>query len=103
MGTKDGCWNTLPGKIYPGKISTSHSQAARAWPDRQIREGDNHLEKTIQYIVKYSLGGMLYLWWRPANLILSYLYDDEVKEEKTTKKTYTRREFLTLAFLPILK
>ena len=60
-------------------------------------------EKTIQYIVKYSLGGMLYLWWRPANLILSYLYDDEVKEEKTTKKTYTRREFLTLAFLPILK
>ena len=60
-------------------------------------------EKTIQYIVKYSLGGMLYLWWRPANLILSYLYDDEVKEEKSPKKSYTRREFLTLAFVPILK
>ena len=60
-------------------------------------------EKTIQYIIKYSLGGMLYLWWRPANLILSYLYDDEVKEEKSPKKSYTRREFLTLAFVPILK
>ena len=60
-------------------------------------------EKTIQFMIKYSLGGMLYLWWRPANLILSYLYDDEIKEEKPKKKNYTRREILQLAFLPILK
>ena len=60
-------------------------------------------EKTIQFMIKYSLGGMLYLWWRPANLILSYLYDDEVEEVKAKKKTYTRREILQLAFLPILK
>jgi hypothetical protein len=46
---------------------------------------------------------MLYLWWRPANLILSYLYEDEVKEEEPKKKPYTRREILQLAFLPILK
>jgi len=49
------------------------------------------------------LGGMLYLWWRPANLILSYLYDDEIEEVKSMKKNYTRREILQLAFLPILK
>ena len=54
-------------------------------------------------MIKYSLGVMLYLWWRPANLILSYLYDDEVEEVKAKKKTYTRREILQLAFLPILK
>ena len=60
-------------------------------------------EKTIQFMIKYSLGGMLYLWWRPANLILSYLYDDEVEEVKPIKKNYTRREILQLAFLPILK
>jgi hypothetical protein len=60
-------------------------------------------EKTIQFMIKYSLGGMLYLWWRPANLILSYLYDDEVEEIKPMKKNYTRREILQLAFLPILK
>ncbi len=60
-------------------------------------------EKTIQFMIKYSLGGMLYLWWRPANLILSYLYDDEIIEEKPKKKNYTRREILQLAFLPILK
>ena len=60
-------------------------------------------EKTIQFMIKYSLGGMLYLWWRPANLILSYLYDDEVEEVKAKKKTYTRREILQLAFLPILR
>ena len=60
-------------------------------------------ERTIQFMIKYSLGGMLYLWWRPANLILSYLYDDEIEEIKAEKKTYTRREILQLAFLPILK
>ena len=62
-------------------------------------------EKTIQFMVKYSLGGMLYLWWRPANLILSSLYEDEVEVEKKTKKEkkYSRREILTLSFLPILK
>mgnify|MGYP001439054906 CR=1 FL=1 len=38
-----------------------------------------------------------------ANLILSYLYDDEVEEKKPKKKTYTRREILKLAFLPVLK
>ena len=60
-------------------------------------------EKTIQIMIKYSLGGMLYLWWRPANLILSYLYEDEEKKAETKKKIYSRREILQLAFLPILK
>ena len=60
-------------------------------------------EKTIQLMIKYSLGGMLYLWWRPANLILSYLYDDEIEEVKFKKERYTRREVLQLAFLPIIK
>ena len=60
-------------------------------------------EKTIQIMIKYSLGGMLYLWWRPANLILSYLYEDDEKQTETKKKTYSRRDILKLAFLPILK
>ena len=54
-------------------------------------------------MIKYSLGGMLYLWWRPANLILSYLYEDKEEQAETKKKTYSRRDILQLAFLPILK
>ena len=60
-------------------------------------------EKTIQIMIKYSLGGMLYLWWRPANLILSYLYEDKEEQAETKEKTYSRRDILQLAFLPILK
>ena len=39
-----------------------------------------HASWLIQIMIKYSLGGMLYLWWRPANLILSYLYEDDEKQ-----------------------
>ena len=50
-------------------------------------------EKTIQIMIKYSLGGMLYLWWRPANLILSYLYEDEEKKPKLRKKFTAAEKF----------
>jgi len=65
----------------------------------------NSTTNSINLILKYSAGGMLYLWWRPARLIINSLFDDE-KEEKietsSTEKKYSRRELLKLSFIKII-
>jgi shikimate kinase len=39
-----------------------------------------------------------------TELVLKFIdTDDEIEEAKSKKETYTRRELLQLAFLPILK
>lgn len=64
-------------------------------------------QNTLELIAKYSLGGIMYLWWRPAKLILNSLYYDDVSQEKkeniSLDKNISRREFIKLSFLPILK
>ena len=98
-GVASGTFNIFPYVIAYNKNKITKEELEKVLEVMLPQAG----EKTIQYMVKYSLGGMLYLWWRPANLILSYLYEDEVKEEKAKKKDYSRREILQLAFLPVLK
>ena len=98
-GVASGTFNIFPYVIAYKKNKITKEELEKVLEVMLPQAG----EKTIQYMVKYSLGGMLYLWWRPANLILSYLYEDEVKEEKPKKKSYSRREILQLAFLPVLK
>ena len=98
-GVASGTFNIFPYVIAYKKNKITKEELEKVLEVMLPQAG----EKTIQYMVKYSVGGMLYLWWRPANLILSYLYEDEVKEEKPKKKSYTRREILQLAFLPVLK
>ena len=98
-GAASGTFNIFPYVIAYKKNKITKEELEKVLEVMLPQAG----EKTIQYMVKYSVGGMLYLWWRPANLILSYLYEDEVKEEKPKKKSYTRREILQLAFLPVLK
>ena len=98
-GVASGTFNIFPYVVAYKKNKITKEELEKVLETMLPHAG----EKTIQFMIKYSLGGMLYLWWRPANLILSYLYDDEVEEVKAKKKTYTRREILQLAFLPILK
>ena len=98
-GVASGTFNIFPYVIAYKKNKITKEELEKVLEVMLPQAG----EKTIQYMVKYSVGGMLYLWWRPANLILSYLYEDEVKVDKPEKKSYTRREILQLAFLPILK
>ena len=98
-GVASGTFNIFPYVIAYKKNKITKEELEKVLEVMLPQAG----EKTIQYMVKYSVGGMLYLWWRPANLILSYLYEDEVRVEKPEKKSYTRREILQLAFLPILK
>jgi len=98
-GVASGTFNIFPYVVAYKKKKITKEELEKVLETMLPHAG----EKTIQFMIKYSLGGMLYLWWRPANLILSYLYDDEVEEVKSMKKNYTRREILQLAFLPILK
>jgi len=98
-GVASGTFNIFPYVMAYKKNKISKEELEKVLEVMLPQAG----EKTIQFMIKYSLGGMLYLWWRPANLILSYLYEDEVKEEKPKKKSYSRREILQLAFLPVLK
>ncbi|MCI5053566.1 MAG: hypothetical protein MRY23_01935 [Pelagibacteraceae bacterium] len=65
----------------------------------------NSTTNSINLILKYSAGGMLYLWWRPARLIIGSLFDDEKQEEpkiSQTEKKYSRRELLKLSFIKII-
>ena len=98
-GISSGTFNIFPYVMAYKKNKITKEELEKVFEFMLPQAG----EKTIQLMVKYSVGGMLYLWWRPANLILSYLYEDEEEEEKPRKKTYTRREILQLAFLPLLK
>ena len=64
-------------------------------------------QNTIELIAKYSVGGLIYLWWRPAKLIINSIYEDELPEKKDIKNTsakgISRRDFIKLAFVPILR
>jgi hypothetical protein len=66
----------------------------------------NATKNSIQNILKYSTGGLLYMWWRPARLIINSLFDDplekkEIKESIFEKKI-TRRDLIKLSFIKII-
>ena len=63
-------------------------------------------QNTIELIAKYSVGGIFYLWWRPAKLIINSIYEDEQSEQKElvvkSNKEISRRDFIKLSFIKII-